>query len=220
MNSAKYVSQASKKKSSTALERLCSPRPRASPNPQIGGIQLAFEAQGLYLALITLLTILESVSYLAAQNPSSMSAITGVVLDPGEAVVAGASVTLQTREGAVLLAVRADVTGSFRFDAVPQGSYTLTVEQNGFQPSASRIRVGARPPAALLIRLKVAEVKSEVTVTGQSNQVSVSNADNQDTVSLDRKALDDLPIFDQDYVTTMTRFLDAGAVATGGVTLI
>src|SRR5262249_32381250 len=149
-----------------------------------------------------------------------MSAITGDVLDPAEAVVAGASVTLQTREGAVLLAVRADVTGSFRFDAVPQGSYTLTVEQNGFQPSASRIRVGARPPAALLIRLKVAEVKSEVTVTGQSNQVSVSNADNQDTVSLDRKALDDLPIFDQDYVTTMTRFLDAGAVATGGVTLI
>jgi hypothetical protein len=116
--------------------------------------------------------------------------------------------------------VKTDVTGTFRFGEVTPGSYTLTIEQKGFEAAASRIRVGARPPSALVIRLKVAEVKSEVTVAEQSNQLSVNNTDNQDTVSLDRQALDDLPIFDQNYVTTMSRFLDAGAVATGGVTLI
>jgi hypothetical protein len=158
--------------------------------------------------------------HLAAQNSAPKSAITGVVLDPAEAAVSGANVTLQTREGTVLVAVKTDVTGTFRFDEVTPGSYTLTIEQKGFEAAAARIRVGAKPPPALVIRLKVAEIKSEVTVTEQSNQLSVNNTDNQNTVSLDRQALDNLPIFDQDYVTTMSRFLDAGAVATGGVTLI
>jgi hypothetical protein len=174
----------------------------------------------VYRVLIVLIGAFCFGSQAAAQNATTDAAITGVVLDPAEAAVVGAKVTLQSREGTALINVRADATGSFRFEGIKPGSYTITVEQRGFQPAASRVRVGVRPPAAFVIRLKVAEVKSEVTVTEQSNQLSVNNADNRDTVSLDRKALDDLPIFDQDYVTTMTRFLDAGAVATGGVTLI
>src|SRR5262249_45282260 len=31
---------------------------------------------------------------------------------------------------------------------------------------------------------------------------------------------DNLPVFDQDYIGTMSRFLDAGSIATGGVTLV
>src|SRR5262249_54307092 len=163
---------------------------------------LPVEAKGLYRVLIILLTVSCIARQLAGQNPSAKSLITGAVLDPAEAAVVGANVSLQTREGTVLVAVKTDVTGTFRFDAIPAGSYTLLVEQKGFEAAASRIRIGARPPAALVIRLKVAEVKSEVTVTEQSNQLSVNNTDNQDTVSLDRRALDDLPIFDQDYVAT------------------
>jgi hypothetical protein len=64
------------------------------------------------------------------------------------------------------------------------------------------------------------DLRSAVTVTDRAAELSTSSADNLDTVTLNRDALDDLPIFDQDYIGTMSRFLDAGAVATGGVTLV
>jgi hypothetical protein len=38
--------------------------------------------------------------------------------------------------------------------------------------------------------------------------------------NLNRQALNNLPVFDQDYIGTISRFLDAGAVGTGGATLI
>ena len=66
----------------------------------------------------------------------------------------------------------------------------------------------------------MAEVRSAVTVSAQATQVSTNAADNLNTVALTRQSLDDLPIFDQDYIGTMSRFLDAGSIATGGVTIV
>ena len=40
------------------------------------------------------------------------------------------------------------------------------------------------------------------------------------TVTMNRDSLDNLPIFDQDYIATMSRFLDASSVGTNGVTLV
>src|SRR5258708_6878297 len=37
---------------------------------------------------------------------------------------------------------------------------------------------------------------------------------------MDRSALDNLPIFDQDFIGTMSRFLDSGSIGTNGVTLV
>lgn len=37
---------------------------------------------------------------------------------------------------------------------------------------------------------------------------------------MNRQSLDNLPIFDQDYIATMSRFLDASSVGTSGVTLV
>jgi hypothetical protein len=66
----------------------------------------------------------------------------------------------------------------------------------------------------------MAEIRSAVTVSAQASQISTNAADNLDTVALSRQSLDDLPIFDQDYIGTMSRFLDAGSIATGGVTIV
>jgi Carboxypeptidase regulatory-like domain len=155
-----------------------------------------------------------------AQSPEAKLALEGIVLDPTGAGVGGARVTLQLSGSATPVIVRSDAIGAFRFEGVSQGSYTVTAEHDGFQPGVSQIRMGSRPPAPLAIRLKVADLQSEVTVTEHAVQLSTNSADNLDTVTLDRQSLDDLPIFDQDYVGAMSRFLDAGAVASGGVTLI
>jgi hypothetical protein len=155
-----------------------------------------------------------------AQEPASRSALTGVVLDPTDAGVAGAKIVLQRNDGSAPATARADATGGFRFEAVRAGSYKLSVERDGFKRASSQVRIGSRPPAPLVIRLQVADLRSAVTVTDRATQLSTNSADNLDTVTLDRNALDNLPIFDQDYVGTVSRFLDAGSVATGGVTLV
>ena len=155
-----------------------------------------------------------------AQDSSFRLAMTGIVLDQTDAGVAGAKITLQRNDGGVPVPAVADATGSFRFEGLRSGSYRLSVEHDGFKRTVSQVRIGARPPAPLVIRLQVADLRSSVTVTDRAAQLSTNSADNLDTVTLDRNALDNLPIFDQDYVGTMSRFLDAGSVATGGVTLI
>ena len=156
---------------------------------------------------------------LLAQNTPGGIAITGVALDPAEAAVASAKISI-SRTGTALRQTTADETGAFRFDAISPGTYDLLVEHQGFKPSASKLRVGTKPLPPLVIRMTVADVQSTVTVNGQATEVSTNASDNLDTVTLNRQSLDDLPIFDQDYIGTMSRFLDSGSIATGGVTIV
>jgi hypothetical protein len=66
----------------------------------------------------------------------------------------------------------------------------------------------------------VAELRQGVTVDEQTDQVSTETSQNLNAVSMNQKSLENLPVFDQDYVGTMSRFLDAGAIGTGGVTIV
>jgi hypothetical protein len=50
--------------------------------------------------------------------------------------------------------------------------------------------------------------------------VSTETSENQNSNAIDRNALDRVPVFDQDYITTMSRFLDDNATGTNGVTLV
>ena len=156
---------------------------------------------------------------LGAQSPSGI-AVTGTVLDPHQAGVLGAKVTLKVGDGAEVQSTSADSLGAFRFADVPPGNYDVQIEQQGFKPSVSRVRVGTQALRPLRVVLALADVQQQVTVSAELTQVSTNTADNLDTVSMDRTALDNLPIFDQDFIGTMSRFLDASSVGTNGVTLI
>jgi carboxypeptidase family protein/TonB-dependent receptor-like protein len=156
---------------------------------------------------------------LSAQGPSGV-AVTGTVLDPHQAGVLGAKVTLKPADGTEVQSTSADSLGAFRFGDVPPGNYDVQIEQQGFKPSVSRVRVGNQAPRPLRVILALADVQQQVTVNAELTQVSTNTADNLDTVSMDRTALDNLPIFDQDFIGTMSRFLDASSVGTSGVTLI
>jgi hypothetical protein len=130
-----------------------------------------------------------------AQDSAAELTLTGVVLDPTDAGVAGARIVLQRNADSAPASARADATGTFRFNGLQAGSYKLSVEHDGFKPATSQVRVGSRMSAPLVIRLRVADLRSAVTVTDRATQLSMNSADNLDTVMLDRNALDDLPIF-------------------------
>jgi len=71
------------------------------------------------------------------------------------------------------------------------------------------------------IVLPVSSVKEEVIVGAPDSraQVSTEISQNQNANSVDRDALDRLPVFDQDYITTLSRFLDSDATGTNKITL-
>ena len=98
-----------------------------------------------------------------------------------------------------------EATGTFHFDGVAAGDYEVEIRHAGFQPSLSRVRVGSRPPAPLRIVLTVAELRQGVTVDEQADQVTTETSQNLEAVSMNQKSLENLPVFDQDYVGTMSR---------------
>lgn len=146
--------------------------------------------------------------------------VAGTVLDPHRAAVLGATIVLKRLGSNGVQTTSADASGAFRFDGVQPGNYDFQIEHQGFKPFVTRVRVGNQAPRPINVVLTLADVQQELTVGEQLTQVSTNASDNLDTVTMDRKSLDDLPIFDQDYIATMSRFLDASSVGTNGVTLI
>src|SRR5205823_9154371 len=90
----------------------------------------------------------------------------------------------------------------------------------GFKSDSTKVTVGTRSPGRLRIVLSIETLNQQITVNENSAAITTDPSENRDAAALDRQALDDLPIFDQDVVATMSRFLDTGALGTNGVALI
>ena len=80
--------------------------------------------------------------------------------------------------------------------------------------------VGARAPAPVRLTLSLAGFRQEVTVNTQTREVGAGATTNADAVSVDQDMLERLPVLDQDVVASAARFLDAGVLGNGGVTLV
>jgi hypothetical protein len=154
------------------------------------------------------------------QSPSART-VTGIVLDPSGAAIAGAQASLLGSDKS-FAETTTDASGNFHFDRVPPGAYTLQLRAEGFRETKIPIALPAKHPVPLHINMQIAVLNENITVaTGDSvPTVSIDNASNQNTNTIDRDALDRVPVFDQDYITTMSRFLDDNATGTNGVTLV
>jgi len=159
----------------------------------------------------------------ARGQPQPRPVITGVVQDQTGAVLANATVELVSVSGSassVVQSTTADGTGTFRFEDVAAGQYELRASYEGFTPAASRVRVGARPPGVQKLVLAIAGLKQEITVSNAAAEVDATASSNVDAVAVDQSMLESLPVFDHDYVATLSRFLDTGSLGSGGVTVV
>ena len=120
------------------------------------------------------------------------------------------------------LETKTDATGVFRFDDVRTGKYELEVQADGFRDSRVQATITARRTPAFRVVLQIQVQSENVTVdTGENVPlISTDIQGNQNTNAIDRNALDRIPVFDQDYITAMSRFLDDNATGTNGVTLV
>ena len=154
------------------------------------------------------------------QTSTSGVVVAGVVQDQTGAVLSGAAVELVDARGGVVQTTDADAVGDFRFDRVTPGIYQLRASFAGFAPASTRLRVGTRAPSPQRLVLDLAAISQEITVSNVAVEVGTNAASNADAVAVDATMLDSLPVFDHDYVATMSRFLDLGSVGAGGVTLV
>jgi hypothetical protein len=147
--------------------------------------------------------------------------ISGVISDPTGAGIPNAKV--RVRQGGAANAVaeaQTDSQGNFSLPRVPSGSLEIEASHEGFDSRTVHIALVNRAPAALRIQLNLAGVHQTLTVNGSAAQVTTDSSDNLDVVTMDRAALNDLPVFDQDYITAMSQFLDAGSIGTNGAALV
>jgi carboxypeptidase family protein/TonB-dependent receptor-like protein len=169
--------------------------------------------------IIAVVSIVLGAGRLHAQAPAGQP-VTGTVVDPTGAVLPTAQLELRTSTGALVAATSTDNAGAFRFDRAAPGRYDLRATFEGFQPTTVRVTVGTRAPAPVRLTLPLAGISQEVTVGNAPAEVRTDTASNLDASSVDANAIDKLPVFDQDILSTMSRFLDASAIGTNGTTLI
>jgi hypothetical protein len=160
---------------------------------------------------------------LAARTGAAQSAppaVTGIVQDETGAILPGASVDLVGANGASVQSTTTSDSGAFRFERVAPGQYEVRATFEGFKPASNRLRVGNRSPGPQRLVLELAGLTQEITVSGATAQVDTTASNNLDAVAVDQKMLESLPVFDQDYITTMSRFLDSGSLGNVGVSLV
>ena len=149
-------------------------------------------------------------------------AIEGDVQDPSGAAIVGAEIVLRAADGREVASRKSDNSGAFQFRNLAMGMYQITLAQPGFKEVNQQVKVTPASHTRLHIVMALASVEQEVTVGGSGGpaQVSTEISENQSSNTIDRDALDRLPVFDQDYITAMSRFLDPDATGANGITLV
>ncbi|HYR77071.1 MAG TPA: TonB-dependent receptor [Pyrinomonadaceae bacterium] len=167
-----------------------------------------------------LLALILAVCATAFSQPASgRASITGVVHDQAGAAIVGARVQL-SGAGNTQQSSTTDQSGSFEFKRIPFGEYQVQITSEGFESATVDVVVGSQPRLPLQVVMAIASLRQETTVTSTPTQISTEASENKDTVALTEQSLSNLPVFDQDYIGAMSRFLDPVSVGTSGVTLI
>ena len=160
-------------------------------------------------------------------KPSPGSAVQGVVADPTGAIVPNAEVDLVNGDGSIAGTTKSDGVGNFLMSAPHAGTFTLVISEPGFETVHLPVTVlpnvvSAAAPVAhvmaapLHITLPIAAVATSVRVNGDTNEDLTASEENRDSSVMTSSDLKALPIFDNDYVTAMSSFLDDSASGTGG----
>ena len=119
---------------------------------------------------------------LFAQDSAS---ITGSVTDPSGAAIAGAQVTLTSKEHGINRTVASNTAGDYLFAALPIGSYDLAVSAAGFKKfAANGVILNVAQKARVDVAMQVGATNIEVTVEGTAvAQVETQSSDLGGTVT-------------------------------------
>jgi len=169
-----------------------------------------------YLCLPTLATALLLWSGVAAQSGVILS---GMVEDPTGAAIAKTRLTLINQATGEKREAVANGAGSFSFENIPPGQYSLQATAKNYETNEQAITVGAQPPAWIKIKMKI-RIEDEVTISESSVESVISPGRNADTIKFDDDLLRELPTQGQDILPVIANFLSPAALGAEGMSLI
>ena len=153
--------------------------------------------------LFGLLILLLSVTALALAQTANTGALTGVVSDPGGAVVGGVTVTVTNESTGDIRTVITTDNGAYTVPLLPPGAYSVVFSKAGFKSSeATAVHINVTETARLDLRLEVGAVTEKVTVTGRTELLQTESSELGGVVT--GQMVDNLPLVTRNYTQIVT----------------
>lgn len=141
-----------------------------------------------------LLAVLATLCLCVTAWAQSTSRVTGTVQDKTGALIPGATVTLTNEATNVSVHTVTTSTGTYTFDGIVPGTYTVTVEQAGFATVSSTGNIlTIAQPMVFNATLQVSSVSEKVVVTAGAELVQTDTSGDLGAL-IDQQALTTLPI--------------------------
>jgi len=160
----------------------------------------------------------------SAPAAAHTAVVRGTVADPSGAIVPNAEINLVDENGAVAATIHSDGEGNFQLPAPAIGDYTLIVSEAGFDTVKTVVTLGKQTAPAVIpmlhIVLPISTMATTINVNAGNSEDPIASESNGDTSVMSQEDLKSLPIFDNDYSTAMSAFLDSGSAGTGGSGLL
>ncbi len=130
------------------------------------------------LALVALLALALGLALLpAAQAQTSGANLVGKVTDKNGAPLPGATVTVTQKETGLTRSTVSESDGTYRLPSVPVGTYTVTVELNGFATvTVEDVKLNVASQREINIDMSPATVEETITVTAEAPLVQTEAA--------------------------------------------
>ena len=144
------------------------------------------------IALVLLALLLSFDRQVSAQGTTSR--VTGTVTDTAGAAVSGATVTLTSGGTNTSITTQTSDGGSYVFDLIQAGNYTVTVEKQGFKKFISTNNdVLINQPSTVNAVMEIGDVSATVSVEGSAEQVQTSSSGNLGG-TVEQRTIESLPI--------------------------
>ncbi|HJU56432.1 MAG TPA: TonB-dependent receptor [Pyrinomonadaceae bacterium] len=172
--------------------------------------------------LVALFMLLAAAATAFAQGTASR--VTGTVTDPAGALVEGATVTLNREGTDTTFNTTTTDAGTYVFESVQVGVYTVTVEMQGFKKFVSSgNQVNVNQPATIDVTLEVGGLADVVTVESSAERVQTSSSGNLGN-TVEQRSLEALPIVGErgrnplQFISLQPGVIGNGRAGTGGNT--
>lgn len=134
-----------------------------------------FFLQGFWLAMAVLAFWGISSSPVIAQVTTST--ISGVVKDSSQAVIPGVAITVTNRETGLTRSGITEADGTYKFPALPVGTYDVTAEHAGFQrETRTGLKLAVGQDAVINLTLQVGAVDQTIAVTAEAPMIETTTA--------------------------------------------
>jgi hypothetical protein len=168
------------------------------------------DRSSLQVLILALLVALSTV--VVGQIP--VGTISGVVLDPSEAVIPSATIIIKNKATGAERRVESHHDGSFSAPLLPVGVYEVTVQSKGFRTLVREADVSTGSIVTVEVKMEVGNASEIVTVEGAQSQINYESHAVDGVIT--RQKIQDLPLNGRSFL--QLAFLEPGVTVNPGTT--